>query len=70
MALTKEQQLEELKTALHSLLTGKRSVRITYGERTVQFSEVNIDELKEQIAKLEQEVAAPAVVRRPFSVRW
>lgn len=66
--LTKEQQLEELETALHSLLTGKRAVHVQYGERVVKFDAGNIAELRAQIAMLKNEIAG--TTRQPIGVVW
>ena len=66
--LTKEQQLTELEDALHSLLTGKRSVQIQYGERRVTFTEGNVDEIRKQIAILKNEIAGTG--RKPLHVVW
>jgi len=66
--LTKEQQLEELEDALHSLLKGSVTVQVQYEGRRVQYSNTNIDELRKQISMLKMEIAGET--RRPFGVLW
>jgi hypothetical protein len=68
MILTKVQQLGELETALHSLLTGKRVVQVGYGEERLTFSEANIGELRMQIATLKAEIGGDDTRRRPFGI--
>jgi hypothetical protein len=66
-ALTAAEKLTEAREALHSLLTGKRSVMMQYEGTRVQFTQANVDELRQYIAQLEGEVD-PTKRRRPFRV--
>jgi hypothetical protein len=70
MILTKAQQLDELETALHSLLTGKRVVQVGYGEERLTFTDGDVNELRMQIATLKAEIGGDDTRRRPFGVIW
>jgi len=62
--MTDAEQLEELKTARLSLLSGKRVTSVQYGDETLTFSKVDVAELDRMILKLEG--ATATVVRRPL----
>lgn len=67
--LTTAQRLEEARTALHDLMTGKAVVRVSRGGRLVEFRAHDIAELRRYIAELEAELNhGPR--RRPFGVTW
>lgn len=66
---TDAELLQEAKDALHNLLTGKRAVVIGYGERRVEFTAGNIDELRKYIAELEGKVDSTKA-RKPFRLIW
>jgi hypothetical protein len=64
--MTDAEQLEELKTARHSLLTGKRVTEVRYEGETLTFSQVDLAELDRMISKLEAATATTATRRRPL----
>jgi hypothetical protein len=69
--MTDAEKLVELETAYHSYLTGKRVVKVGYGEEQLTFSEANIGELKEAIARLKATIAAGTTsARRPFGMTF
>lgn len=68
--LTTAEKLAEAETALHSLLTGKRVVTVGYGDRRLQFTEGNVDELRRYIAELKALDDPTNQRRRPFGVLW
>ena len=68
--LTTAEKLAEAETALHSLLTGKRAVTVRYGDRTLTFTEGDIDELRRYIAELKALDDPTTYRRRPFRVVW
>lgn len=68
--LTDAERLAEAKTALHSLLTGKRVDSVSYGDRKLGFVAGDIDKLKQYIAELEALVNPTTQRRRPFGVMW
>lgn len=48
-------RLELAEDALHDLLTGKKMVTVSYGERRVQYTESSIAELRRYIQELRAE---------------
>lgn len=67
--LTTAQKITEAETALHKLLTGTKLVQVGYGERRIQYTQANIQALREYIATLKGE-ADPTKQRRPMGVVW
>lgn len=67
--MTAAEKLTEAKDALHSLVTGKQAVMVSYGDTRTQFMQADITELRRYIAQLEGEVDSTKA-RRPFTVRW
>lgn len=72
MALTDAEQtrLDELRTAKHSLLTGKRVSSVEYEGETLTFSKVDMERLDREIAALEAKEGGTTTMRRPFSTAW
>ena len=68
--MTNAEKLAEAEAALHALLTGKRSVSVGYGDTKVEFSQVNIDELRRYIAELKAATDPCTYKRRPFGVAF
>jgi len=68
MALTAEEttQLAELKTARHSLLTGRRVSQVQYEGETLSFSKIDLPALERMIATLEAKEGGNATRRRPL----
>ncbi|HCT9390115.1 TPA: gpW family protein [Enterobacter hormaechei] len=48
--------LDEAKRALHDLMTGKRAVTIQKDGRRVEYSSVNVNDLKRYIKELEDKL--------------
>jgi cephalosporin hydroxylase len=72
MPLTTAQRLVEAEEALHKLLTGQRTVSMSYNGRTVTYNQQDIGKLQEYIRQLKSEIAQEAgtSTRRPFGVTW
>lgn len=62
---TLQSRLAEAETALHELLTGRRTVSVDYDGRKVQFTMTKVDDLRSYIADLKTQIAAldPAAPR-------
>lgn len=56
-------ELDEARRALHELMTGKRAVTVQKDGRRVEFSVVNVSDLKKYIKELEDELGLSG--RRP-----
>ena len=68
--LTTAEKLAEAETALHSLLTGKRVVKVRYGERLLDFHPGDIETLRAYIAELKALDDPTNYKRRPFRMVW
>lgn len=64
-----EERLSEAKAALHELLTGTNVVSVGYGERRIQFTSADINNLRQYINGLEIECGCGRR-RRPFHMEW
>ena len=62
-----QQQLDEAKSALHQLMTGKKAVKVQKDGRSVEYTPINISALRQYIAQLEQTVTTTNR-RRPARV--
>lgn len=63
-----QQQLDEARTALHQLMTGTKAVKVQKDGRSVEYTPININALRQYIQQLEQTVTntnrrSPAGVR-------
>ena len=67
--LTNAEKLAEARTALHSLLTGKRIDAVSYRDRRLGFAASDIAELRKYIAELEG-LVDPTRARKPFRIIW
>lgn len=69
--MTNAEKLVQARAALHKLMTGTKAVSIRYADRSVQYSQANIEQLKLYIAELEElEGEAPTTRGQPFEVNW
>lgn len=59
------QELEEARTALHELMTGKRVATITKNGRSVSFTSATLSDLKKYISELEAELGINTRRRGP-----
>jgi hypothetical protein len=50
--------LAELRPAYYKLLAGSKAVRVSFSDRTVDYSQTNLPLLRTEIARLESECAA------------
>ena len=64
--------LAQAREALHKLLTGTQMVSVGYRERRVQYTQANVNELRQYIRELEAQCgdSGNAKPRRPFEVTW
>lgn len=58
-----QQRLDEALAARHALLTGKKTVSVGFGQRSVSYTEANIKDLERYIAELRREIAGTKTVR-------
>lgn len=73
MALTTTQKLDAARTALHNLMVGSATVSVRFENRSVQYTQQNVAELKTYIRSLESALAietSGVSTRRPFRVAW
>ncbi|ENT2068148.1 gpW family head-tail joining protein [Salmonella enterica] len=63
------EMLAEARQALHELLLGKRVVSISKNGRQVQFTQINIVDLRNYIAEIESGLGLPSCRRGPVGVR-
>lgn len=70
--MTNAEKLEQAQSALHQLRIGKRKATVRYGDRTVTYSQADLEDLKRYVAELEElEGVAPTATRgEPFGVCW
>ena len=63
-------RLSEAQTALHELSVGKRVVRIGTGDKTVQFTQAEVRQLRSYIGRLQLEIAIRSgqSTAQPYSV--
>lgn len=60
------ERLEEAQDALHTLLLGGQVAKVGYGERRIEYTAANIEQLRAYVKQLEAECGDPATVRRPI----
>jgi len=63
-----QQQLTEARDALHQLMTGKKAVKVQKDGRSVEYTPININQLRQYIQQLEQTLSTTATRRRPAGV--
>lgn len=61
-------ELNQARAALHDLVLGKRAVKIQKDGRTVEYQQVNIDELRIYIQQLESDLGVGTTRRGPVGV--
>lgn len=66
--MASQADLTEARSALHKLHTGKSAASIRKGDRLVEFTPVNISELKQYIESLEAELDGVQHRRAPAGV--
>ncbi|ECC9579938.1 phage tail protein [Salmonella enterica subsp. houtenae] len=64
-----QEMLTEARQALHELLLGKRVVSVSKNGRQVQFTLINIADLRNYIAEIESGLGLPSRRRGPAGVR-
>ncbi|MCP4744889.1 MAG: hypothetical protein GY874_01935 [Desulfobacteraceae bacterium] len=52
-----QQDLNNVKSALIDLATGKKAVRVTTRNKTVEFAQTDIDKLRTLLSQIQSEVA-------------
>lgn len=55
--LTKQQEVEQIREALHARRTGKQVVKASSGGRSVDFAQMTMTELEAALSKAEAELA-------------
>lgn len=61
-------ELNQACAALHDLVLGKRAVKIQKDGRTVEYQQVNIDELRIYIQQLQSDLGVGTTRRGPVGV--
>ena len=61
-------RLNEAENALHSLLTGSKAVKVKKDGREVEFTPVDINQLRSYIATLQHQLKITSTRRRPVGV--
>lgn len=61
-------ELNQARTALHDLVMGKRAVKIQKDGRTVEYQQTSINDLKDYIAQLENDLGLSTRRRGPVGV--
>lgn len=61
-------ELNQARAALHDLVLGKRAVKIQKDGRTVEYQQVNIDELRIYIQQLQSDLGVGTTRRGPVGV--
>ncbi len=64
-----QEMLTEARQALHELLLGKRVVSVSKNGRQVQFTQINIADLRNYIAEIESGLGLSSRRRGPAGVR-
>ena len=65
------QYLSEAYAALHAVQVGKKRTVVRFDNRSVQYSQTNIGELRAYIAELERQCGdTEKFKRQPFGVCW
>lgn len=67
--MTLDEKLSDAENALHGLITGKRIVSISKGDRQVQYSQANIGDLRAYIDEIRSALGLPSRRRGPAGVR-
>lgn len=63
--MASQAQLDEARAALHKLHTGKSAASIRKGDRLVEFTPVNMSELKQYVDELEAQLGGTQRRRGP-----
>jgi hypothetical protein len=66
--MASQTELNQARAALHDLVLGKRAVKIQKDGRTVEYQQVNIDELRVYIQQLESDLGVGTTRRGPAGV--
>ena len=70
MAKTAATRLAEARDAYHALMTGEKTVELSYDGRVVKYEKTNIEGLRLYIRELEVEVGERVGARRAIGVRF